>query len=47
MENEISDIKRQCIRLETDLNHDLERSELRPIYYQIQIQKQKLEAFRM
>jgi len=45
MENEISDLKRQCIRLEADLSHDLERIELRPLYYQIHIGNEKLKSF--
>ena len=46
MENDISDIKRQCIRMEGDLQHDLERIELSPLYFQISHLKEKLKISR-
>ena len=42
IENEIADTKKQCIRLESDLQQDLSRLELSPFYIQIHSLQAKL-----
>ena len=42
IENEIADAKKQCIRLEGDLQQDLSRLELSPLYIQIHVLQAKL-----
>ena len=42
IENEIADAKKQCVRLEGDLQQDLSRLELSPLYVQIRLLQEKL-----